>query len=298
MKDKNTLGGILLVALSATVIGFMPIFAKTAYATGTSTYTLLFLRFLIAASAMFLLIFLRKLKMPTKKEMLLYLLLGVAGDAGQSYCYFAALNHTSSGVVSLLLYTSPAMVMVVSVLWLKEKFTVQKGIALCLALIGSAVIIGAEFDANPTGIILSVLSAVFYTAHIVLGAKVIKEGEELQASAFVMLGSASVFGILNLFTGFTPPTQLSGFVSIGMVALVSTAVGFWSFYVGIKKTGASTASLVATLEPVVTVFSSAIILSETLTKNTVIGGCLVIAALIITALGSKSDGQRSVGTAT
>ena len=282
------IGGILLVALSATVFGFMPIFAKTAYSTGASTYTLLFLRFFVAALFMFLLLFIKRLQLPSKKEMLIYFLLGVIGDAGQSFCYFTALNHTSSGVVSLLLYTSPAMVMVVSVIWLKEKLTVQKVVSLCLALVGAAVIIGAEFDTNPTGIVLSVLAAVFYSAHIVVGAKVIKAGAEIQASAFVMLGAAVVFGLMNLFAGFTPPTQMNGIVSVAMVALVSTALGFWSFYAGMKKTGPSTASLVATLEPVVTVFSSAIVLSEKITGNTIVGGCLVVAALVITALGSKN----------
>lgn len=276
-----------MIAISAASFGLMPIFAKIAYSAGTSTYSLLFLRFLVAAAFMFLLLFIKKLNLPSKKEMLIFLLLGAVGYVGQSFCYFTALNYASSSVVSLLLYTYPALVMIGSTIFLKEKITVQKVISLCLALIGAFVIIGAEFHANPTGIVLSVLSAVFYSVYILISSQVVKAGTGIQSSAFIMLGAAVVYGIMNLFLGFTPPTQINGLVAVSLIALISTVLAFWSFFTGMEKTGPSTAALVSTLEPVVTVLSSVIILSEKITVNIIAGGCLVLAALIVTALPSK-----------
>lgn len=287
MGDKKRIGGVLLIAISAASFGLMPIFAKIAYSAGTSTYSLLFLRFLVAAAFMFLLLFIKKLNLPSKKEMLIFLLLGAVGYVGQSFCYFTALNYASSSVVSLLLYTYPALVMIGSTIFLKEKITVQKVISLCLALIGAVVIIGAEFHANPTGIVLSILSAVFYSVYILISSQVVKAGMGIQSSAFIMLGAAVVYGIMNLFLGFTPPTQINGLVAVAMIALISTMLAFWSFFTGMEKTGPSTAALVSTLEPVVTVLSSVIILSEKITVNIIAGGCLVLAALIVTALPSK-----------
>lgn len=287
MSDKKRIGGVLLISISAASFGLMPIFAKIAYSAGTSTYSLLFLRFLVAAAFMFLLLFIKKLNLPSKKEMLTFLLLGAVGYVGQSFCYFTALNYASSNVVSLLLYTYPALVMIGSTIFLKEKITVQKVISLCLALIGAFVIIGAEFHANPTGIVLSVLSAVFYSVYILISSQVVKAGTGIQSSAFIMLGAAVVYGIMNLFLGFTPPTQINGLVAVAMIALISTVLAFWSFFTGMEKTGPSTAALVSTLEPVVTVLSSVIILSEKITVNIIAGGCLVLAALIVTALPSK-----------
>lgn len=287
MSDKKRIGGVLLISISAASFGLMPIFAKIAYSAGTSTYSLLFLRFLVAAAFMFLLLFIKKLNLPSKKEMLTFLLLGAVGYVGQSFCYFTALNYASSSVVSLLLYTYPALVMIGSTIFLKEKITVQKVISLCLALIGAFVIIGAEFHANPTGIVLSVLSAVFYSVYILISSQVVKAGMGIQSSAFIMLGAAVIYGIMNLFLGFTPPTQINGLVAVAMIALISTVLAFWSFFTGMERTGPSTAALVSTLEPVVTVLSSVIILSEKITVNIIAGGCLVLAALIVTALPSK-----------
>lgn len=60
MKNNTQFTGILIVAISAASFGVMPIFTKTAYSAGTSTYTLLFLRFLIAAVFLFSLLFIRE----------------------------------------------------------------------------------------------------------------------------------------------------------------------------------------------------------------------------------------------
>lgn len=280
-------GGVLLVAVSAASYGLMPIFAKIAYAAGTSTYSLLFLRFLSATVFMFLLMLIKKQKLPSKKNIMIYLLLGAIGYVGQSFCYFTALNYASPSVVSLLLYTYPALVMVGSAIFLHEKFTAQKVISLCLALCGAFVIIGAEFRANPKGIILSVLVAIIYSAYILICSKAVKSGTGIQSSAFIMLGATVVYGIINLFCGYTPPTQVSGVVAVALIALVSTVLAFLSFFAGMEKTGPSKAALVSTIEPVVTVLSSVIILSEKLTVNIIIGGALVIVALIITSLPSK-----------
>ena len=119
MKAHKNICGILLVAVSAASFGFMPIFAKMAYAAETSTYTLLFLRFLVATIFMFTLLFFNKMPLPSTKEMLTFFLLGAVGYVGQSFCYFTALNYASSSTVSLLLYTYPALVMLGSAILFK-----------------------------------------------------------------------------------------------------------------------------------------------------------------------------------
>jgi drug/metabolite transporter (DMT)-like permease len=287
MSKSKKVGGVLLVALSAASFGLMPIFAKIAYSAATSTYSLLFLRFSLAAAFLFLSIFLKKLPLPSKREMLVFCLLGAVGYVGTSFCYFYALNYASAGIVSLLLYTYPALVMVGSAILFKERVTLPKVIALCLALVGACIIIGTEFQSNLIGIILSILAALFYSSYILISSKSVKEGMGIQSSAFITLGAAVIYGTMNLFMGFSPPTQFDGFMAVAMITMISTVLAFWSFFTGIKKTGPSTASLVSILEPVVTVLASAIILSEKITSNMLLGGCLVLISLVVTLLPTK-----------
>ncbi|MBE5972249.1 MAG: EamA/RhaT family transporter [Lachnoclostridium sp.] len=287
MNQSKNLTGIILVAVSASCYGFMPIFAKLAYAAGTSTYTLLFLRFLIASAFMFVIMGIKKIPMPSVKEMISFLMLGALGYVGQSFCYFVALNYASSSTVSLLFYTNPAMVLIGSALVLKEKITTKKLISLCFALCGAFVIIGGEFDADMTGLILAVLSALFYSIYLLVASKVVKPGMGTQSSAFIMLGAAIVYAVVTMFVGFVPPAETIGYAAVVMIALVSTVGAFWTFFAGMEKTGPTVASLVSTLEPVVTVVASVVILSEPVTVNLIIGGCLVVASLIVTILPTK-----------
>ena len=98
-----------------------------------------------------------------------------------------------------------------------------------------------------------------------------------------------MYGIFSIFVGFEPPTQLKGLIAVILIAIVSTVVAFWALFTGMEITGPSVASLVSTLEPVVTVISSVIILSEALTVNLIIGGLLVVGSLVVTMLPNKTQ---------
>lgn len=280
--------GSVLVALSAVAFGFLAIFAKMAYGAGISTYTLLFLRFTVAALFMFSLMRIRKCPLPSKKEIISFLLLGALGYVGQSTCYLLSVEYSSAGTATLLLYLHPALVMLFSALLYKEKITVRKVIALFLALSGAFIIIGGTLEASPKGIILGVAAAFIYSFYLLFNSRLVKEGMGIQSSAFIMLGAAVVFGIINIFTGFTVPTHINGYVAVVLTALFSTVFAMWALLTGMEITGPTKATLISVLEPVVTVVMSVLILSEPLTLNILLGGSLVVGALFVQSL--KTEG--------
>lgn len=292
MRDTKNTAGVILVAISGISFGLLPVFAKIAYASGTSTFTLLFLRFLTAALFMFAMMFFKKIKIPPKKEIITYMMLGAFGYVGESLCYFMALKYASTGVAALLLYTHPAIVMAGSVVFFKEKITPQKLISLILALVGAFAIIGAEFDVSLRGIILALMAALFYSAYILISSRAVRPGKGIESSAFIMLGASLVYGMLNIFAGFEPPHDIPGLAAVVMIALVSTALAFWGFFAGMEKVGPTTASFISTLEPVTSVLASLVILCEKITANVVIGGLLVLSSLFVTLLGGKEKNKK------
>lgn len=287
MQRKNMTAGVLLVAVSAAAFGIMPILAKLAYRTGASAQTLLLLRFSIAAAALFAVMLVKRPPMPSGREILAYLLLGGAGYVGQSLSYFTAINHASSGAVSLLLYTYPALVMTGSALVFREKITARKLLSLALALGGAFIIIGGDLRAEPLGVLLAFSAAGIYTVYILTSSRVIRPGMQIQSSAFIMLGAAAVFGVINGFRGFSPPTGAGGWAATLVIALFCTALAVWAFFAGMAKTGPTATSLVSTLEPVVTVLASALLLSERITAAMIVGGCLVLASLLIIVFAER-----------
>ena len=293
MNSAHRLRGMTLLAVSAIAYGFMPTFAKMAYAAGAGTHTLLFLRFLCASAFMLALMALRRVPLPTRREVASYLLVGAVLYVGQSFCYFAALRHASSSVVALLLSTYPALVMVGSAALWGERITRAKVVSLILALVGAAIIIGLDFKASAVGIFLAALAAAIYALYILVSSRVVGEGRGVQSSAFIMLGAAAVYGVMNLLVGYRPPVGAMGWLAVALLALVSTVLAFWAFLTGQAATGPTTAALVSTLEPVVAVVASVLLLSEPLAPNVIVGGTLVLAALVITSLAPGSKEKAS-----
>lgn len=283
----NNLIGTFFVFISAIGYGLMPIFAYMAYSNGVSTITMLFLRFISSSIIMFIIVRIRKLSMPKKNDVFIFLLMGFIGYTGQSLCYFTALKYAAVSIVSLLLYTYPIMVMIFSIIILKEKIKARNVIALVIALIGVSVIISVKGNANIIGILLAVLTALIYSIYIIISTKVLKKGMEIQASGLIMVGSAIAYGLMNLFYGFTPPKNGNGIIAILLISIVSTVIAFWAFFAGLKRVGPSITSLVSIFEPVVTVVSSILILSEKVTKRSIIGGIFVITSLLIIMIPKK-----------
>lgn len=290
--NQREKSGAALVALSAFGFGLMPIFAKVCYAAGSSTYTLLFLRFTAAAIFMMAMMKARRLPRLSKKEAWTFFFLGAIGDSAQAFCYFMALQYASAGAVSLLLYTYPAMVMVGSALIFKEKITADKVLSLVLATGGAFIIMGGNLNGEPLGLFLALLSALVYTTYILYSAKYLRPGVGAQSSAYMMVGNAVTYGIISLFVGFEPPQTRVGLFALVLITLLSTIVAFWSYMEGLGRLGPIKTSLVALLEPLLTVIFSVIILGEALTRDIMLGGCLVMASLFITVRASQKEARR------
>lgn len=281
------LAGFLLVALSATCFGVMPILANVAYASGTGTSTLLFLRFFVGGLFMLMLMRGKNLRFPEGKQILSAIGLGGIGYAGQSFCYFTALKYATPSLVALLLYIFPAIVTIISVVFLREKMTFAKFIAICLALSGCALIVGFSGTGNIKGISLALTAAIIYSVYIIVGSRTIQSGFVVQSSAVIMFSAALVFCFSMIHDGFEPPRDLNGLLAIVAIALVSTVVAMWSFFAGLDRIGPTNSSLVSTLEPVVTVLCSVFFLGESLSAANIIGGCLILGALAVVSISQK-----------
>ena len=115
--------GLLLIAFSAASFGVMPILARFAYAAGANPITTLWLRFGIAAVVMTVIMLVRRMPFPRGRVLLGLVLMGALGYAGVSLAYFTALTMASAGLVALLLYLYPALVMVLSVIFWRERLS-------------------------------------------------------------------------------------------------------------------------------------------------------------------------------
>ncbi len=281
------LSGMLLVALSAAAFGTLAIFGRLAYADGMDTFTILFLRFALAAVLMLVLLVLRRrigidAGLPRGRVLLWLIGMGAIGYAGQSFCYLTALKYASPGLVALLLYLYPVFVTILSVLVLRDAITAAKSLALALALLGVALTVGPA-GGQTTGILLAVSAAAIYSVYIIVGAQALRQ-VSVTASSFVIFTSAgATYGLLMAVNGPYLPQTPAGWGAIAGMVLVATTLAAATFLAGLERVGPSNASMLSALEPVVTVLLAALLLDEVLKPVSLVGGALILAAVLLLA---------------
>ena len=276
--------GIFLVAVSAAAFGTLAIFGRYAYAAEMDAITILFLRFSLSALVLLAILRLRRESLPRGRPLVPLIGMGAIGYVGQAVCYLAALNYASSGLVALLLYLYPAFVTVLSVVVLHERMTRLKLLALLLALIGTGLTIGPA-GGQLLGILLALGAAGIYSIYIIVGVQVMKQVSAVQSSTVIMASAGVMAGVLMAINGPHWPATAAGWWAVAGIVLIATVLPAVTFFIGLRRVGPTTAAMISTLEPVVTVLLAAWLEAERLQPLTLIGGGLILGAVLLLTQG-------------
>jgi len=272
-----------LVLLSGASFGTLAISARLAYAAGGDVTAVLFLRFAVAGATMAGIMALRRERWPRGRLLAALALLGGIGYVGQSLAFFTALTLASAALVSLLLYLYPAIVTLVSAAFLGERITRRRGVALGLAVAGSALTVGQAGGGRALGVVLGVLAALVYSLYIVVGSRVTPAAGAIPSSTVVMLTAAAVYGALVVVQRPAFPTGVQGVLAVLGLALVATVVAVVAFFAGLERIGPTETSSLSTVEPAVTVVLAAAVLGETISPLQIAGGALILTAVVLLA---------------
>ena len=282
--------GVALCVVSACGFGLMAIIAKEAYRAGLGVTSLLAARFVVAAAVFWAIVAVRPSPArPAPRLIAACVALGAAGYAAQAGFFFSALRHIDASLTSLLLYTYPALVFCAAVALRREHVTPLKAGALVLASGGAALVLlgGGTGGLEATGVLLALGAAATYTAYILVADGIVARVDPFLMSALVTTGAAATF----LAAGGAPHFTAGGWVWIAAIALLSTVLPIVTFMVGMRSVGAATASIVSTVEPVVTVTLAVLLFDEGLGPAQVLGAVLVLAAVV----ALQSRGLTTVG---
>jgi drug/metabolite transporter (DMT)-like permease len=285
--------GVMWIVLSAAGFGAMAIFAKIAYREGVSLSSMLFLRFTIAGVLLAAWGTLQGMRWPRGRDLLWVVAMGAVGYVGQSFCYFSALKYASAGLVSLLLYLYPALVTVMSAMLYRRKIGAARGWAVAVALAGTALTVGGDLYSQPLGIALGIGAALIYSIYILAGEGVMPRVGSLPAATVVMLAAAVVYGGAAATEGLALPGSLTAWLAVLAIAIFSTLLAILGFFKGLEKLGASDASTLSTLEPLVTIGLAMLVLGETVTGLQMAGGILILAAVIYLARHGAKESRES-----
>jgi drug/metabolite transporter (DMT)-like permease len=281
--------GTILCLASGAAFGAMAIFGKLAYAEGATTGTLLPVRFLIAAALFWILIAARggrrELCALRQRDVVAGLALGGCGYSLQAGLYFAALERVDASLLSLLVYTFPVMVAVAAVALGREALDHRRVGALALASAGLVLVVaGAGAGAlEPVGVALGLTAAVVYSTYILVSDGVAARVSPRVLSALVCTGAAITLSAGSGALGELRPGEPSaaGWGWLACLAVVSTVLAISCFFAGLARVGPTTASILATVEPLVTVVLAFAVFGERLAGVQLAGGALVVGAVLV-----------------
>ena len=276
----NRIVGIILVVASAAGFGTLALFGRYAYADGMDALTILCLRFSLAAIPVLTLLAFRRERLPRGSVLLRLIGMGVLGYVGAAFAYMAALKYASAGLVALLLYLYPIFVALLAVPLLHEPLTGAKGLALGLSLTGTAFAVG-PLRGQALGILLAAGSALLYAIYIIVGTDVMRRVSPVQSSAVIFTTAGICNGVLMMVTGPHLPATGRGWAAIIAMVVISTLLPVVAFLSGLKRIGPTNAAMLSTLEPMVTVLLASWWLYETLTPVTLLGGGLILTAVLL-----------------
>ncbi|MBU5613703.1 DMT family transporter [Geomonas azotofigens] len=289
---NNTHRGAWFIVASAAGFATLGILIKSAFTGGANISTVLAGRFLLAGVFLFGILRARGINCALDRRTALQLILmGAVGYGGMSGLYANAIHYLPASLTGMLLYTYPALVTVLALIVGDERFNAPKGIALVVCSVGLVLLLGASFEGAQLAGVLSVLgAAVIYSCYIIIGNRILKNIDPMVTSLWVCTAAGLAFLCYGTAKGeLVLDLSPRGWLSIVAIAVFPTLFGVMGFFAGLRLIGATNASIISMLEPLITVLLSMILLGERITPLQGFGGAvLLFGGLILQLWGHEA----------
>ena len=279
---------VALVAAAAVMWGTYGAFVTAISARGMSGNVIVFLRFLATCVPVGAYLFFTdrdKLRV-NRKDLPLFLANGLASILFFTACYTAAIRETKIAVAAALLYTAPAMVMLLSAVLFREKLTARKCLCVALAVLGCALVSGlgrGEAGLTLRGLLLGLGSALGYSLYSIFSRLIQERGYSTLTNVLYTFSVATAaFFVLILFDGTAGEiVMLPGATGLALVCGLVTGLGAYLAYTtGLEQLEPSRAAQLATVEPVSAALLGAVLFGQTLSLPEMAGVALVVIAVV------------------
>jgi drug/metabolite transporter (DMT)-like permease len=290
--------GYVMAATAAVLWGVNGAVSKAILASGLSSERLAQLRSLGAAAglvAVLAVVAPDRLRL-TRRELPYVLAFGVGGLAFVQFFYFLAIHRLAIGIALLVEYLAPLLV----ALWARfvQHAQVRRRIwvALALALTGLGLIVdlfGGAASLSTAGILFALGGAFAYALYVLLAEHVVGGRDPVSLLAWGFLFASVFWAVVVPWWSFpgrrlTASADLGGHLSghhlpvwllAAWMVVLGTIVPFFLLVSALRHVSATTAGIVAMLEPVVGALVGWLWLSETLGGVQLLGAAVVLAAI-------------------
>lgn len=290
MQGKNNKKSYMMFTASMVIVGTVGFFRRRI---PLSSALLAFFRGLIGAAIFAILLIVRKnspRKVLSHKKFILLMLNGAALGINWMLL-FEAFNYTTVATATMCYYLQPTFVLLLSPIIFRERLTAKKLISACVALGGMALVSGMGSgnrisSTELSGIFLAVGAACFYAVVVILGKKIGDIDVYQKTMIQLFFAAITLFPYLLLTEDFLQISfEPSVLIPVLLVGVVHTGLVYVLYFGSMVGLQAQSISILSYIDPVVALFTSALLLHEPLTIQGIIGAVLIIASALFSEIG-------------
>lgn len=286
-EETQRRGGTGLVLAGASLWGLIGLFNRALLGAGLGPESIVLVRNMggLVVLALVLAVWKREAFRVQGKHLGWFFGTGVVSVVFFTWCYFSCQEQCSLAVAAILLYTSPAFVVLLSALLWRDKITKCKLLALGLTFFGCACVAGiwsGGASLTGQGLLLGLGAGFFYALYSIFGRFALKHYGPYTVTlyTFVFAGLAAL--------GFLRPAELAVLTTqpklLGAAAalvVVSTVLPYLLYTAGLARIDSGKAAILASVEPVVAALVGMLVFHETMDVSTALGVVSILAAVVL-----------------
>ena len=298
-KDSNATTGYILVLCAGILWGSIGFFVRKLNELGADTELTAFMRIFCAWVILIPLLMGMSLKSGrnyfkiSKKGLLQCFIMGLVTQAFFNLSYSGCINSVGVAMGSVLLYTAPIFVSILSRLLFKEEINARKGISLVINIVGCFIMVtGGDLSVlgvSGTGILLGIGAGFFYAMVTILGKFTSDE-----VDPFTMVFYNFLFGWISLALISNPIPKIAAVSDLHFWLLafgygLIPTVGSYLFYMnGIShNVELSRVPVIASVEPIIATIIGLLVFSENITLVNALGLVIVLFSIVLMNSGRK-----------
>lgn len=285
--------GLLLAAIAAVLFSAKAILAKFLYRHGIDAVTLIALRMLFALPVFAFVAMLETWRARergdrlTTRERWQIVLLGLLGYYLSSFLDFWGLQYISASLERLILFLNPSLVLLIGVLFLRQKVSGRQWAAMAVSYAGIVLVfwenlrIGGSHVALGSALVFG--AALSYALYLLLSGELVRRVGSLRLVAYAMCVS-TIACLLQFFLIHPPSMLVQPMPVYGLSllnALACTVVPVYLTMFAVARIGAGATSQTAMIGPVSLVFFGWWLLGESVTALQLAGTAVVLAGIAL-----------------
>ena len=286
-KTCHSAGPSACILIAAALWGIIGIWNRHLMENGFSPYSIVAVRNLggLLALTLFCAAFDRSVFRVEKRHLKYFFGTGIVSILLFTICYFSCQKICSLAVASILLYTAPAIVVILSAILWKTPITKKKVLALALTLVGCACVTGVfagGLTVTATGVLLGLGAGFFYALYSIFGRYALEHYSSLTVTywsyVFAAIGALFFIRPSELAAGFAQP---GSWLMCLCLVILSSMLPYILYTRGLASVESGKASIMASLEPVVASLVGVLAFGEPMSALTLAGIVCVLAGVVI-----------------